>query len=88
MTGNLQDIKKPWLNLIRRLQSEAGSTKRHGGVSVLKVLVVVNGDGVPVAWTSPVRVGLEPIKNHDLLINLVQGMDGETMEQLLAALGG
>lgn len=46
-----------WLNVTRRLQSVG---RRHEGHAVLSIHVVVNDIGIPVLWTEPKLVKLEP----------------------------
>lgn len=57
------DIKTPWLNVARRLQSVA----RSGGLAVITIKIVVNADGIPVSWTSPRVTQIEPRASEALL---------------------
>lgn len=56
MTDLPEDIKREWLSLLRRLQS----ISKSNGYSVIKIAVLVDDAGTPVAWTEPVQVKLEP----------------------------
>lgn len=54
--NSVQDVRVPWLNVARRLQSIAPS----GGHSILTIKVVVDCQGNPVLWTEPTQVKIEP----------------------------
>jgi hypothetical protein len=51
-----EDINPSWLSVIRRLQSVSKSQ----GLSVVSINILVDENGVPQAWTSPVRTLIEP----------------------------
>lgn len=50
------DIKKEWLNIARRLQSASKSD----GLMILRISVLCDKNGNPIAWTEPRRILIEP----------------------------
>ena len=58
------DLKQQWLNVARDLFSVCrrcqGVGRRQEGVAAIRLLVFVNEDGIPVAWTAPKLTLLEP----------------------------
>lgn len=69
----LQDIKAPWLNVTRRLQSVAQTE----GYALVSITVLVGPDGCPKAWTEPKCVRIEPKRAVDEVLGV----------ELLAGLG-
>lgn len=61
-----EDIKHEYLSLIRRIQS----VSKSGGYSVIRISVLVDADGTPIAWTEPTQVKLEPKSAVALLLSL------------------
>lgn len=69
MSADIQvplDINKSWFPVIRRLQSMAKS----GGLSVLKISIVVNADGDPQCWTAPEKTLIEPKSAAGVILGL------------------
>jgi hypothetical protein len=65
------DIRTPWMNVIRSLQSHARS---QSGLAILNITILVNQDGIPVGWTTPRRTCFEPKANADQLLEILRGM--------------
>lgn len=61
-----EDIKREYLSLIRRIQS----VSKSAGYSVVRISVLVDADGTPIAWTEPIQVKLEPKNAVSLLLTL------------------
>jgi hypothetical protein len=59
-----QDVRPQWLKVVRRLQSVARD--RAQGYAVLAITVLVDPNGNPICWNSPVRRNVEP-KSVDVL---------------------
>ena len=62
-----EDIKSCWLRVIRRLESVSKSE----GISILTIVVAVDKDGCPFAWSSPRQVKLEPKAAADDIMALL-----------------
>jgi hypothetical protein len=72
------ELKPQWKKLFKRLQALA---RQYDGLIFMNVLIVVNGDGVPLYWI-PRAVPLEP--RVDANIDVMQkNMSEEEMEALL-----
>jgi hypothetical protein len=65
------DIKTPWLNVLRSLQSHA---RQQSGVAILEIRILVKDDGLPIAWTTPRVTKFEPKANADQIIEFLKGM--------------
>lgn len=65
------DIRTPWLNVLRSLQSHARS---QSGIAILNITILVNADGIPIGWTTPRRTCFEPKSNADQLLDTLRGM--------------
>lgn len=65
------DINKAWFPVIRRLQSLAKS----GGLSVLKISIVVNAEGNPQCWTEPQKILIEPKSAAGVILSLFINME-------------
>jgi hypothetical protein len=63
-----QDIKACWFNPIRRLQSATSGNK---GLAIVTMKFLVNADGVPIQWTEPNVVLLEPWQKPKALLDLL-----------------
>lgn len=50
------DLKKEWLSVARRMQSIASSE----GLSLISISVLVNSSGVPIFWSEPKKILIEP----------------------------
>lgn len=61
-----EDVKKEYYSLIRRIQS----VSKSGGYSVVRINVLVDADGTPIAWTEPIQTKLEPKSAVSLLLAL------------------
>jgi len=51
-----QDINPAWFSVIRRFQSVSKSQ----GLSIISISVLVDENGNPKCWTSPVKTLIEP----------------------------
>jgi hypothetical protein len=76
MTNNPQeqiplDLKTPWFNVLRSLQSHA---RQQCGVAILEIRILVKEDGLPVTWTTPRVTKFEPKANSDQIIDFLKGM--------------
>ncbi len=54
-----EDIRRPWLDVVRRLQQVARQGNREQ-LAVVSIRVLVDTQGLPVFWTEPKRTVLEP----------------------------
>jgi hypothetical protein len=63
----IEDIQPEWFSVIRRLQSIAKSQ----GLSVLSINILVDADGIPQAWTEPVKTLIEPKREASALLMMV-----------------
>lgn len=63
------DIRPQWFNVIRRLQSVARDGNQ--GLAVIDMRVLVDEDGVPVIWTEPKRLLLEPKRMSQHVLELL-----------------
>lgn len=61
-----EDIKHEYLSLIRRIQS----VSKSAGYSVVRISVLVDENGTPIAWTEPIQTKLEPRNAVSLLLTL------------------
>ena len=86
------DLKQRWGEVVRDLFSICrrcqGMARRQEGIAAIRLLVFVNEDGIPVAWTEPKMTLLEP-KNRvseETLQQLVKQADesGVDLGELLA----
>lgn len=64
-----EDVRPQWFNVIRRLQSVARNSNQ--GLAVLRITVMVDGDGTPVVWTEPHRMLLEPKRAAQHVLELL-----------------
>ena len=64
-----EDLKPEWMNVMRRLQSVAKSK----GLAILSIQILVDSEGVPVAWTNPERKLIEPKRLTDEILKLLMG---------------
>jgi hypothetical protein len=62
-----QDIKPPWLNVVRRLQS----VSKTGGLALVSITVLVDSDGVPKLWLEPKCERIEPRKRSREIIEML-----------------
>lgn len=56
MTTQIDEGLKPYIAIARRLQS----ISRTDGLAILSIHVVVDHQGIPIVWTEPKCVKLEP----------------------------
>jgi hypothetical protein len=72
------DIKAPWLNVARRMQSVAHTDNQ--GFAVISITILVNSDGLPIGWSSPKITCIEPKRSNLDLDNfmdaITDGHDG------------
>jgi len=61
-----EDIKPQWLSVIRRLQSVAKSE----GLSIIQITILVDKEGNPIGWLSPLTRTIEPKGNAAQLLEL------------------
>jgi hypothetical protein len=59
------DIKKEWLSVARRMQSVSCSE----GLSIVSISVLVNSAGVPIFWSEPKKILIEPKAKAGDIIN-------------------
>lgn len=71
-----QDLKRPWLNVMRRMQS----VSKTGGMALISITVLVDQEGIPKLWQEPTCKKIEPRRSSkdilDLLTNAING-DGK-----------
>lgn len=67
-----EDIKRSWLNVIRRMQAAVSSSR---GWAIVSIDVLVDGCGDPKVWTEPTLRKIEP-KSADLVM-LARALIGE-----------
>lgn len=60
-------MKTEWLKVARSMEAQAS---KQNGQAIVTVRVLVNKDGVPVAWTTPSVTKIEP-KASEVLIHLL-----------------
>ena len=66
------DVKSPWLNVIRRLQSVSCNQK---GFAIVSIQILVDESGCPILWTEPSMVKLEPqSRGTKFLADLISGI--------------
>lgn len=78
----MDDIKKEWLNVVRRLQS----VSKSNGYGVVHMTILVDADGNPVAWCEPRMSKIEPkgASLQELFQRLGQDKFEEVLEVFLA----
>jgi len=64
-----EDVRPQWFNVIRRLQSVA--RENNQGLAVMKIAVLVDADGTPVAWTQPIKKLLEPKRAAEQVLEML-----------------
>lgn len=64
-----QDIKSPWLNVIRRLQSIARCDNQ--GMAIIELKILVDQEGNPRFWTEPEITRIEPKKAAEEILLLL-----------------
>ena len=70
-----QDLKPPWLNVARRMQS----VSKTGGLALISITVLVDVDGIPRLWMEPNCKKIEPRRaSQDILDLLSTLMKDET----------
>lgn len=62
-----QDLKPPWLNVARRMQS----VSKTGGLALVQITVLVNADGVPKLWLEPTCRKIEPRRSSTEILDLL-----------------
>jgi hypothetical protein len=62
------DIKPCWFNPIRRLQSVAA---KSAGMAIVSMKFLIDEKGVPVQWTDPAIVYLEPKRDTKTILDLL-----------------
>ena len=62
-----EDLKPPWLNVARRMQSVA----KTGGLALVSITVLVDMDGVPKLWLEPKCEKIEPRKRSKEILELL-----------------
>ena len=72
-----KDLKPPWLNVARRMQS----VSKTGGLALVSITVLVDLEGVPRLWMEPTCKKIEPRKASqdilELLTNVINSGIGE-----------
>ena len=51
------ELRRPWLRVVRRIESVA---RRHDGMAVVTIRVLVDSSGLPINWAEPLITRLEP----------------------------
>jgi hypothetical protein len=67
-----QDIKLPWLNVARRLQS----VHRTGGLALITITILVDQNGLPKLWLEPECRKIEPKRSAEEIIELLTAKQG------------
>ena len=62
-----QDLKPPWLNVARRMQS----VSKTGGLALVTITVLVDNDGVPKLWLEPKCEKIEPRRSSNEILKLL-----------------
>lgn len=76
---NNNEIPQSVLNLAKRLHA---MTRPYDGRIIVNVTFLTNGDGVPVAWSKPKVIPLEP--RLDMEINpLEEGLSQDKLQRML-----
>jgi len=76
---NNNEIPQSVLNLAKRLHA---MTRQYDGRIIVNVTFLTNGDGVPVAWSKPKVIPLEP--RLDMEINpLEEGLSQDKLQRML-----
>ena len=75
------DIKKPYMNIARRLQSVA---HKQDGYAIIQMTILVNSDGIPITFTEPKMTKLEPKRGE--LLNEFKREHGEEAILLICEL--
>ncbi len=70
-----QDLKPPWLNVARRMQS----VSKTGGLALVSITVLVDQDGVPRAWLEPNCRKVEPRKSAAVLLKMLATSNVDTI---------
>jgi hypothetical protein len=65
------DLKKEWLNVARRMQSIASSE----GLSIVSISVLVNSCGIPIFWSEPKKILIEPRAKAGDIIDYLNKME-------------
>ncbi len=68
------DIKKEWLSVARRMQSIGASE----GLSIVTISVLVNSAGVPIFWTAPKKMLIEPRAKAGDIIDCLNKIDKDS----------
>ncbi len=76
MNGVPLDIKLPWLNVARRMQSVA----RTGGFALVTITVLVDQDGCPRFWLEPNCRKIEPKRATEEILQLLSSDGGHINE--------
>jgi hypothetical protein len=75
MTSIPQDLKPPWLNVARRMQS----VSKTGGLALVSITVLVDQEGVPRAWLEPNCRKVEPRRSSLELLKMLTASDVDTI---------
>lgn len=69
-----QDLKRPWLNVMRRMQS----VSKTGGLALITITVLVDQEGIPKLWQEPICKKIEPRRSaKDILSLLNTAINGD-----------
>jgi hypothetical protein len=76
-----QDLKTPWLNVARRMQSVA----RTGGLALISITVLVDAEGTPRFWVAPTCRKIEPRSSADAILAIlttsITALDGNNGDE-------
>jgi hypothetical protein len=61
-------VKPKWLSFVSRIQ---GIAREHKGHAVITIRVVVDADGLPVIWSEPKLLKLEPLSSTQAWIDYI-----------------
>lgn len=64
----IQDLRKQWLNVARRLQSAASHNR---GAAVLHTRIIVDESSNPIGWNEPEVLRIEPVSHAANLLNMI-----------------
>jgi len=66
------DLKKPWYQVARRLQS----VSKTGGLALVSITVLVDQEGIPRLWLEPTCKKIEPRRSAQEILDLLS-QDGK-----------
>lgn len=76
---NINELPKPVLDIAKRIHSMG---RQYDGISVVRVAIAVNSDGVPLLWGKPYVIPLEPRLSMNFYL-LKEKLGEENLQELL-----